>query len=294
AEHRMPTVLARNRGAAGARRALVAGTVTDITEVRTAGALQKIAAHGGLVTHLRTRRVQQRFRDDGKQLDDARVRRHLRHWCRSAEPQALPSDLDAPVEKACEGDQPLWPAHMLLQELNHIGAAGDVLGGCVVTAGLRAPSEGGGEIGRTFEREGMHGSTFPRGTRGASGILNRRDDVVVGSAPAYVAAHPVADLLCRARVALADASDAGHDLSRRAITALKTIALDESLLQRMQLVASREALDRRDLAPLHECSERQARFHPLAVHEHRARAALPEAAAFLRACEVQVLAQRVE
>ena len=62
----------------------------------------------------------------------------------------------------------------------------------------------------------------------------------------------------------------------------------------MQLVASREPLDRRDLAPVHEGGEREARLHALAVHEDGAGAALPEAAAFFRACQVQVLAQRVE
>ena len=58
AEHRMPAVLAADGGAAGARRALVAGGVADIAEVRAAGPLQEIAAHGRLVAHLRARRVQ--------------------------------------------------------------------------------------------------------------------------------------------------------------------------------------------------------------------------------------------
>ena len=57
AEHRMPAILAADGGAAGARRTLVAGGVADIAEVWTASALQKVAAHGGLVAHLRARRV---------------------------------------------------------------------------------------------------------------------------------------------------------------------------------------------------------------------------------------------
>ena len=57
AEQRMPAILAANGGAAGARRTLVAGGVADIAEVWTASALQKVAAHGGLVAHLRARRV---------------------------------------------------------------------------------------------------------------------------------------------------------------------------------------------------------------------------------------------
>jgi hypothetical protein len=183
-------------------------------------------------------------RADAKLPDDARVGCHLRHRCRSAEPEALRPDLDTLVEKAREADEPLRPAHMLLQEVNHIGAAGDVLGGCVVTASLRAQGERGGKVMRTFEREGMHGSTFLRGGLGVCGILNRRDDVVVRAAPAYVAAHPVPDFLRRAGVALGDARDAGHDLPRSAVTALERVTLDEGGLKRMQPLALRQAFDR--------------------------------------------------
>ena len=95
-------------------------------------------------------------------------------------------------------------------------------------------------------------------------------------------------------MALVDAGDAGHDLPGRAIAALEGVALDEGGLQRMKLIALRQAFDGRDLAPLHERGEREARFHALAVHQHRAGAALAEAAAFLRAGEMQVLAQSVE
>ena len=55
-----------------------------------------------------------------------------------------------------------------------------------------------------------------------------------------------------------------------------------------------QTLNRRDLSPLDESRERQARFHAFAVHQHRAGAALPKAAALLRAGEVQVLAQSIE
>ena len=128
----------------------------------------------------------------------------------------------------------------------------------------------------------------------ASRVLDCRDDVIVGAAAAQVAAHPVADFLRRAGMTLVDAGDAGHDLPGRAVAALEGVALDEGGLQRVQLFALRQALDGRDLAPLDEGSEREARFHALAVHQHRAGAALAEAAALLRAREMQVLAQGVE
>ena len=62
----------------------------------------------------------------------------------------------------------------------------------------------------------------------------------------------------------------------------------------MELLALSEALDRRDLAPFDEGGERKARLHALAVHQHRAGAALAKATALLRAGEMQVLAQGIE
>src|SRR5688572_2466896 len=102
----MPAVLAVDSGAAGARRALVAGGVADIAKIWAAGALKEVAAHGRLVAHLGAGRVQQRLGDDRKLLDHGGVGRHLRHRGGGAEPEALRSDLDAVVEKAREADQP--------------------------------------------------------------------------------------------------------------------------------------------------------------------------------------------
>src|SRR5438046_1663758 len=95
-------------------------------------------------------------------------------------------------------------------------------------------------------------------------------------------------------MALCDAGDAGHDLTRRAIATLEAIALDECGLQRMEPLAFSQALDGRDLAPVYEGSKREARFDAFAIHQDRAGAALAEATAFLRACQMQVLAQRIE
>src|SRR5687768_17218465 len=106
---------------------------------------------------------------------------------------------------------------------------------------------------------------LPHRTGGARRVLDGRDDVVVGSAAAQIAAHPLADLRRRAGVALGDAGDAGHDLPGCAIAALERIALDEGGLQRVEPLALCQALDRSDLALLHQRSEREARFHALAV-----------------------------
>src|SRR4051794_11526489 len=101
----MPAVLTADRRAAGTRRTFVAGSVTHIAEIGTAGALQEIAAHRGLVAHLRARGVQERLGDDGKLLDNSRVRSHIRHRGGSAEPQAAWPDLDAIVQKPRETHQ---------------------------------------------------------------------------------------------------------------------------------------------------------------------------------------------
>src|SRR5918993_1009512 len=94
-----------------------------------------------------------------------------------AEPEALRSDVDAVIEEAREADQPLGPAHVFLQKLHHVGAAGDVLGGRVVAAGLGARGEGGGQVARPFKGEGVHGSAPLHGTGGARRVLDGRDDV---------------------------------------------------------------------------------------------------------------------
>jgi hypothetical protein len=82
-------------------------------------------------------------------------------------------------------------------------------------------------------------------------------------------------------VALVDAGDAGHDLSGGAIAALEGVSLYKGGLQGVELIALGQALNSRDLASFHESGEREARFHALAVHQHRAGSALAESAAFL-------------
>jgi hypothetical protein len=69
------------------------------------------------------------------------MRGHVRHGGGGTEPQALRTSLDAVVEKPREADQPRGPAHIFLQKLHHVGAAGDVFGGRIVAAGLGAESQ---------------------------------------------------------------------------------------------------------------------------------------------------------
>ena len=86
------------------------------------------------------------------------MRRCIRHRGRSADPEALGSNLYSVVENPSEADESRGSSNVLLEELHHIGATGDVLDGCIIAAGLGAESEGGVEIARTLECERMHRS----------------------------------------------------------------------------------------------------------------------------------------
>jgi hypothetical protein len=103
--------------------------------MRRARQARRVAAQGGLVAHLRARRVQERLSDDWELPDRRRVDCHVRHRGGGAEPEPLRAGLDAIIEKACETHQPTGPAHVLLEQLHHVGAARDVLGGRIIAAG---------------------------------------------------------------------------------------------------------------------------------------------------------------
>jgi hypothetical protein len=141
-------------------------------------------------------------------------------------------------------------------------------------------------------------------------LLDRRHDVRVGGAATDVAAHPFADLglgqlglslrqilgdIARhAGAALAQHADGRTDLPRGTIAALESVVRDERFLQRMQIVAVGQPLDRRDRLPVVHHRQREARIDPAASHQYRAGAALAVIAALLGAGQREVLAQRVE
>src|SRR5206468_11968347 len=72
---------------------------------------------------------------------------------------------------------------------------------------------------------------------------NRFGDGAIGAATADVAAHPVGNLLARGIRIFHQKCLCGHNLPRRAVTALSPDVADESLLQRIQLIAVRHSLD---------------------------------------------------
>ena len=128
----------------------------------------------------------------------------------------------------------------------------------------------------------------------AGGVRDRGDDVGVGAATADVAAHPLADLGIRSRVALLDTADAGHDLPGRAVAALERVFVDEGLLQRMKPAIALEPLDGGDLRTVMHHRERQARVDALSVHQNRACAARALVAAFLGAGQIRPFPEHVQ
>jgi hypothetical protein len=95
-------------------------------------------------------------------------------------------------------------------------------------------------------------------------------------------------------MAFLDAAYAGHDLSGGAVAALEALVLDESGLERVQLIAFGESLDGGDLGAFMHHGKRQAGIHPSAVDQHSARPAGALVAALLRAGEVEPFAQHVK
>ena len=91
-----------------------------------------------------------------------------------------------------------------------------------------------------------------------------------------------------------DTGDSGHDLAGSAVTALKSVTVDERLLQRMQPVVGREPLDRGHLAPFVLHGQRQAGQDPVSVDQLHAGTARPLIATLLRAVQLEMLTHEVQ
>src|SRR5882757_4681361 len=126
------------------------------------------------------------------------------------------------------------------------------------------------------------------------GLRDRGDNVRVCAAPADVPAHPLPDLARRAGVFLRDASHPGHDLTGGAVAALERVVVDECLLQRVQSVPVREALDGGDLRALAHHRQGQAGVDPPAAEQHGAGTTRTLVAALLGAGQLGPLAQQVQ
>src|SRR5690242_6393947 len=126
-------------------------------------------------------------------------------------------------------------------------------------------------------------------------LADRSDDVWIGGAAADIAAHIFADRIVVSGMAFANARDRRHDLAGRAVAALEAVMIDEGLLHRVECsIAPGEAFDGRDRPSLGGSGQRQAGENVPSVGKHGAGAALAVVAAFLRAGQPEMLAQRIE
>ena len=130
--------------------------------------------------------------------------------------------------------------------------------------------------------------------RPAADCLHSGDDVRICAAAADVSIHGLLDVVVRWPDRFGHHRHSRHDLTRGAVAALIAVVLDEGGLHGMQMIRLADALDGRDLIRRVHHGKRQARVHALAVHMHRAGAALAVIAALLGAGQVQVFAQAIE
>ena len=87
----------------------------------------------------------------------------------------------------------------------------------------------------------------------------------------------------------------GHQHAGGAEPTLERRVLNERLLQRIQRAVRRgQPLDRADMTAVRGRGQDQTGQNRLAIHQHRARAALPDPAAVLGPGQLQILAQYVE
>jgi hypothetical protein len=90
------------------------------------------------------------------------------------------------------------------------------------------------------------------------GLLNRRNDVRIGSASAEIAAHQLADLVRSLCLTFRNETDRGTDLPGRAVAALERIVIDEGLLHGMECTVDGKTFDCGNLGAVFHDREREA------------------------------------
>ena len=125
-------------------------------------------------------------------------------------------------------------------------------------------------------------------------VLHGLHDVLVSGAAADVPRERPADLLLGGARVLGEQRHRGQHHPRRAEAALEPVLLVEPRLDRVELRALGEPLDRGDLAAVRLHREHRARLRRHAVHEDGAGAAARRVASDVGAGEAERLAQEVD
>ena len=85
----------------------------------------------------------------------------------------------------------------------------------------------------------------------------------------------------------------GDEEPRRAVAALRSAKVRESVLQRMETAVGHQTFDGQHLTPVAFDAEDEAGEDRLTVEQHSAGAAFPQLAAVLRAAEIQILTEHL-
>src|SRR5437660_2815756 len=125
------------------------------------------------------------------------------------------------------------------------------------------------------------------------GGLDLLYDVDIAGTPRKIPVDTPANLLvCRVGIPLQE-EEARHQHSWGTVAALQSVVFPKSLLDWMKVFTLCQPLHGQDIRPLGLNREHHARLHCLAVHDYRARAAMPGIAAYVRACEIQHISEEV-
>jgi len=135
--------------------------------------------------------------------------------------------------------------------------------------------------------------TLPSPQLGRS-VQNGADDLVVACAPAEVTREPVPRFGFR-RVRIAVKQCFGrHQQARRAEATLERRMFEELPLQRMEIVALRQALDGLDRVPFGLDRKHQARADQATIDNYAAGAAVARTAPLLAAGQMELVTQHVQ
>src|ERR671921_2630717 len=123
-------------------------------------------------------------------------------------------------------------------------------------------------------------------------LLDKLDglhDVLVARAAAQIPFQAFPDLLLRRVGILLQQADGGHDHARRAVAALQSVRLVESLLHRMPHTVLRDSPDGGDLVPVSLHRKDRTRLDRLTVDVNRAGPATGRVASRMHAPDPKVL-----
>ena len=126
------------------------------------------------------------------------------------------------------------------------------------------------------------------------GEFDRLQDFRVAGAAAKISRQGLPDLVAARVWILIQQCFRGKENSRNAITALRRPQVSECILQRMRFAIPRHPFHGRDLGIDRLDTEHQTGKYRLAVHEHRASAALTQFAAMFGPGEIHVLTQDLQ